>query len=106
MKKSWATEATSLDEFFKAVDKEEARIRRESCVRIDEGYLQIDMDSTTEFFRTYDIELSRISSPEAALDWIHQVLISKSWSTPKMCKDFLFILFNDVIPQEWWVGRT
>ena len=95
-----------VEDIFASAEKEELEFLRNSCVRIYKGFIEIDMDSSTKFNRVYDIPLSRLRTPNAVLDWIHQVLIGKSWATPKMHRDFIKILFDYVIPTEWWSGKS
>jgi hypothetical protein len=51
----------------------------------------------------YEIPKERLHSPEAVLDWIHQVN-RKGWSGV-MIKQFLNVLF-EVIPESFWAGRS
>ena len=50
----------------------------------------------------YEIPKERLHSPEAVLDWIHQVNC-KGWSAI-MIKEFLSVLFA-TIPESFWICR-
>lgn len=52
----------------------------------------------------YDIDMERCKTAGAALDWIHQVCIGKTWG-PEICSEFLSVLF-DLIPIKLWSGKA
>jgi hypothetical protein len=52
----------------------------------------------------YDIELSRLKKPEQVLDWIHQVIVCKTWGREKAV-DILDAIF-EVIPTDMWSGKA
>lgn len=60
-------------------------------IRVHRGYI-------------YDIPFSRMTTARAALDWIHQVCVSKTWGA-EITEEFLYVLFNEVIPCEMWSGE-
>ena len=51
----------------------------------------------------YDIPMDRMRTPEAALDWIHQICVAKNWGRENapMILDAIF----DAIPPSMWSGK-
>jgi len=51
----------------------------------------------------YDIPLSRMQTPAAILDWVHQVCIAKNWGRDNAA-EILDGIFK-VIPADMWSGK-
>ena len=51
----------------------------------------------------YDIPFSRMRTPEAILDWVHQVCIAKNWGRDNAA-EILDGIFK-VIPSDMWSGK-
>lgn len=48
----------------------------------------------------YEVDMDRCTTAEEALDWIHQVCVTKTWG-PKVSADFLEVLFDTISPKLW-----
>lgn len=85
--------------FEEAWARNEERKRHRKAA-FDGEYLTVYVGSSF----TYDIEAERIQSPQAALDWVHQ-LSQKTWAweDPQIMEDFLEVLF-ETIPTSYWSG--
>ena len=59
-------------------------------IHVSEGYV-------------YDIPLSRMQTPAAIVDWIHQICVGKTWGRENavMILDAIF----DAIPSDMWSGK-
>jgi hypothetical protein len=60
------------------------------CIQVHPGY-------------EYEVDLDRCTTAGAALDWIHQVCVTKTWGR-EVCSEFLDVLFG-MIPCEFWSGK-
>jgi len=80
---------------------EEERIRKEKRkVKKDGDYISIEIPECSG--STYDIPMDRLTNPNQALDWIHQ-LSSKTWMKGGLLEDFIEVIFEN-IPVKWWSG--
>ena len=51
----------------------------------------------------YDIPLSRMQTPAAVLDWVHQICVGKNWGRDNAAL-ILDVIF-DAIPSDMWSGK-
>jgi|AntAceMinimDraft_17_1070374.scaffolds.fasta_scaffold130365_2 hypothetical protein len=75
-------------------------MNRTRRVKVEDGFVIIPMPSGS----TYDIPLSRMKTPAAVLDWIHQVCVAKTWGKD-MTAEILEAIFYDAIPSKMWSGK-